>query len=219
MNESDKRAAALAAIEEVRPGMVVGLGTGSTAAFAITALGERRLDIRAVATSLASEALARAAGILLIDLPAEIDLTIDGADEIDSRFRAIKGAGGAMLREKVVASASKQMIVIADSSKQVAAIGAALIPVEVLPFAEAFVAAQLTRLGARVTLRAGFLSDQGNIVLDCRFPVDADHARLDIEISGIPGVLGHGLFLSQVSTTYIAEHGVVTRLERDAPAD
>ncbi len=219
MNESDKRAAALAAIEEVRAGMVVGLGTGSTAAFAITALGERRLDIRAVATSLASEALARAAGILLIDLPAEIDLTIDGADEIDSRFRAIKGAGGAMLREKVVASASKQMIVIADSSKQVAAIGAALIPVEVLPFAEAFVAAQLTRLGARVTLRAGFLSDQGNIVLDCRFPVDADHARLDIGISGIPGVLGHGLFLSQVSTTYIAERGVVTRLERDAPAD
>lgn len=219
MNESDKRAAALAAIEEVRPGMVVGLGTGSTAAFAITALGERRLDIRAVATSLASEALARAAGIALIDLPAQIDLTIDGADEIDSRFRAIKGAGGAMLREKVVASASARMIVIADSSKRVDAIGNAPIPVEVLPFAQTFVAARLATLGRSVRLRTGFVSDQGNAVLDCRFQPDVDHCWLAAQIAQIPGALGHGLFLSEVSASYISENGIVTRLERGRPAD
>ena len=219
MNESDKRAAALAAIEEVRAGMSVGRGTGSTAAFAITALGERRLDIRAVPTSLASAAAARAAGIALIDLPARIDLTIDGADEIDSRLRAIKGAGGAMLREKVVAASSARMIVIADASKRVAAIGAAPIPIEVLPFATAFVADRLAAAGAVVTQRAGFATDQGNVVLDCAFPPDADHARLAAEISTIPGALGHGLFLTEVSATYIADHGVVTRLERDATAD
>lgn len=219
MNESDKRAAALAAIGEVQPGMVVGLGTGSTAAFAIAALGERRLDIRAVATSLASEALARAAGIALIDLPARIDLTIDGTDEIDSRFRAIKGAGGAMLREKVVASASDRMIVIADSSKRVAAIGAAAIPVEALPFAQAFVAACLVALGGTVVPRVGFVSDQGNPVLDCHFPLDTDHVRLAADIAQIPGALGHGLFLSEVSAAYIADQGVVTRLERGSAAD
>ncbi|WP_010160527.1 ribose-5-phosphate isomerase RpiA [Sphingomonas sp. PAMC 26617] len=219
MNESDKRAAALAAIEEVRPGMVVGLGTGSTAAFAIAALGERRLDIRAVPTSLASAALARAAGIALIDLPAQIDLTIDGADEIDSRFRAIKGAGGAMLREKVVASASIRMIVIADSSKRVDTIGVAPIPVEVLPFAQAFVAARLAALGGTVTPRTGFVSDQANPILDCRFPPDVDHALLAAHIAQIPGALGHGLFLSEVSAVYIAENGVVTRLERGRTAD
>lgn len=219
MNESDKRAAALAAIGEVQPGMVVGLGTGSTAAFAITALGERRLDIRAVATSLASEALARAAGIALIDLPARIDLTIDGTDEIDSRFRAIKGAGGAMLREKIVASASARMIVIADSSKRVATIGAAAIPVEVLPFAQVFVAARLVALGGTVVPRAGFVSDQGNPVLDCHFPLDTDHVRLAADIAQIPGALGHGLFLSEVSAAYIADHGIVTRLERRRAPD
>lgn len=219
MNESDKRAAALAAIGEVQPGMVVGLGTGSTATFAIAALGERRLDIRAVATSLASEALARAAGIALIDLPARIDLTIDGTDEIDSRFRAVKGAGGAMLREKVVASASDRMIVIADSSKRVAAIGAAAIPVEALPFAQAFVAARLVALGGTVVPRVGFVSDQGNPVLDCHFPLDTDHVRLAADIAQIPGALGHGLFLSEVSAAYIADQGVVTRLERGSAAD
>lgn len=219
MNESDKRAAALAAIGEVQPGMVVGLGTGSTAAFAITALGERRLDIRAVATSLASEALARAAGIALIDLPARIDLTIDGTDEIDSQFWAIKGAGGAMLREKVVASASARMIVIADSSKRVATIGAAAIPVEVLPFAQVFVAARLVALGGTVVPRAGFVSDQGNPVLDCHFPLDTDHVRLAADIAQIPGALGHGLFLSEVSAAYIADHGIVTRLERRRAPD
>lgn len=218
MNDSDKRLAALAAVNEVRAGMVVGLGTGSTAAFAIEALGERvqsGLAIRAVATSLVTEAHARAIGITLIDLPARIDLTIDGADEIDDALRAIKGAGGAMLREKVVAAASARMVVIADGSKHVAAIGAAKIPVETLPFARNFVATRLEALGAEVALRGDFRTDQGNCVLDCCFAPDIDHRRLAAEIAAIPGALGHGLFLSEVSGAYIAANGVVTRLERD----
>ncbi len=222
MNESDKRLAALAAVAEVRAGMIVGLGTGSTAAFAIEVLGERvraGLAVQAVATSLATEALARAAGIAIIDLPARLDLTLDGADEIDDALHAIKGAGGAMLREKVVAAASTRMIVIADGSKRVAAIGAAKIPVEILPFAQDFVAGRLAELGGAPTLRASFITDQGNPILDCHFPSTADHAALAAKIAAIPGALGHGLFLDEVDAAYIATDGVVTRLERGSPLD
>lgn len=221
MHDTDKRLAALAAVEEVRPGMIVGLGTGSTAAFAIAALGEKvraGLAIQAVATSVATEAHARALGIPLIDLPAQIDLTIDGADEIDPQLRAIKGAGGAMLREKIVATASRRMIVIADGSKRVAAIGAAKIPVETLPFSTAFVAARIGALGGTPVLRANFVSDQGNAILDCHFPTHIDHVRLAAEIAAIPGALGNGLFLDEVAAAYIAADGVVTRLERAAPS-
>lgn len=219
MNDPDKRAAALAAVAEVQSGMIVGLGTGSTAAFAIEALGALRLDIRAVATSVATAAHARRVGIALIDLPAQIDLTIDGADEIDAHFRVIKGGGGAMLREKVVAAASRRMVVIADGSKRVAAIGLAPVPVEVLPFAHAFVAAQLRALGAEPVWREGFRTDQDNIVLDCRFArLDAPDA-LAARIGAVPGVLGHGLFLDEVDAAYIATDGVVTRLERGSASD
>lgn len=219
MNETDKRLAALAAVAEVRAGMVVGLGTGSTAAFAIEALGEMvrgGLTISAVATSLATEHHARAVGIALIDLPARLDLTIDGADEIDDACRAIKGAGGAMLREKIVAAASARMLVIADGSKHVVEIGAAQIPVETLPFAQTFVAARLADLGAAPVLRAGFVTDQGNRILDCRFPHHTDKAALAAQIDAIPGALGHGLFLTEVDAAYIASNGIVTRLERAA---
>jgi ribose 5-phosphate isomerase A len=217
MHKTDKRLAAIAAVAEVRAGMVVGLGTGSTAAFAIEALGEQvrgGLAISAVATSLATERAARAVGIPLIDLPAQIDLTIDGADEIDDACRAIKGAGGAMLREKIVAAASTRMLVIADGSKHVRHIGAAKIPVEILPFAESFVAARLAGLGGAPVLRAGFVTDQGNRILDCCFAVDLDKPALAAEIAAIPGALGHGLFLTEVDAAYIAAGGVVTRLER-----
>lgn len=223
--DDDKRLAAEAAMEEVRPGMLVGLGTGSTAAHAIARLGEKvraGLDVRAVVTSLASETLARAAGIPLLDFAdvAALDLAIDGADEIDADLRAIKGAGGAMLREKIVAVAARRMIVIADGSKHVVRLGAAKVPVEILPFARSFVAARLTALGAQVVPRDGgaYRTDQGNMVLDCHFaaldPV-ADAAR----IAAIPGVLGHGLFLDEVDIAYIATRGVVTRLERRAMCD
>lgn len=220
MYEADKRAAALAAVEEVRDGMIVGLGTGSTAAFAIAAIGERvraGLGVEAVATSLATATLARATGLAVIDLPARIDLTIDGADEIDGCLRAVKGAGGAMLREKIVAQASDRMVVIADGSKRVAVIGAAKVPVEVLPFARDFVRARLEVLGAAVELR-GAASDQGNVILDCTFSRN-DRDCLAAQIASIPGMLGHGLFLTEVAAAYICEGGVVTRLERAQSRD
>ena len=223
--DDDKRTAALAAVAEVESGMLVGLGTGSTAAHAIAALGERvrqGLAIRAVATSQASWRQAEALGIALLDFAdvPTVDLTIDGADEIDDRLRAIKGAGGAMLREKVVAAASTRMVVIADGSKRVAQLGSgAPVPVEVLPFARTFVARRLAELGATACVRgapeAPARTDGGNIILDARFPTIADAAGLADALATIPGALGHGLFLDEVDAAYIAENGNVTRLERE----
>ena len=232
-HDDDKRAAAYAAAEEVAGGMIVGLGTGSTAAFLIARLAERvrgGLRIVAVGTSLATELAAREVGITILpfDDLAEIDLAIDGVDEIDPQLRAIKGAGGAMLREKIVASAARRMIAIGDGSKRVARLGAAPVPLEVLPLARAFVARRVESLGGVATLRQrdgrAYRTDQGNAVLDCRFepelfqaPLfqgDADPATLGTQLSQIPGVLGHGLFLDEIDSAYIAADGVVTRLDR-----
>ncbi|MBM6576279.1 ribose-5-phosphate isomerase RpiA [Microvirga sp. SRT01] len=214
--DTDKRLAAEAAVQEVASGMLVGLGTGSTAAHAIRAIGRLGLDIDAVATSNASADLARSVGIRVRDFAdvARVDLTIDGADEIDADFRAIKGAGGAMLREKVVACASRRMIVIADASKRVATIGAAKLPVEVLPFAAAYVADRITGLVRSATWRGEYLTDNGNRVLDCVAGAYHDWEALADAIACIPGVVGHGLFLKQVDAAYIADRGVVTRTER-----
>ncbi|WP_267379362.1 MULTISPECIES: ribose-5-phosphate isomerase RpiA [unclassified Sphingomonas] len=226
MIDDDKKAAAEAAVDEVQGGMLVGLGTGSTAAFAIARLAERvrqGLRIEAVATSEASARLARTGGITVRAFAgvARVDLTIDGADEIDPRLFAIKGAGGAMLREKVVAAAAARMIVIADGSKRVAAIGAAKLPVEVLPFAQAFATRELAALGADAVLRqagdAPYRTDQGNVVIDLRFAVFPEPLALAAQLDSIPGVLGHGLFLDQVDAAYVAEHGIVSRLERRQP--
>jgi ribose 5-phosphate isomerase A len=217
----DKRAAALAAIDEVRDGMLVGLGTGSTAGFAIRSLGERvaaGLGIRAVATSIASENLARACGITVIDFAgvANVDLTIDGADEIDPECRAIKGAGGAMLREKIVAAASRRMVVIADGSKRVARLGAVPVPVEIVPFSQA---ATLAVLGDAAILRMAandpYRTDSGNLVADCRFDL-RNLSAIAHWLDAIPGIVGHGLFLDEVDAAYVAADGVVTRLERAA---
>lgn len=222
MIDDDKKAAATAAIGEVRDGMCVGLGTGSTAAHAVRLLGERvaaGLSIRAVATSEATARLAASCGIAVVDFAdvARIDLAIDGADEIDGALRAIKGAGGAMLREKVVAAAADRMIVIADESKRRAAIGGAPVPVEVLPFARAFVIERLAALGATVAVREGYRTDGGNLIADCAFRAMPDPATLALAIEAIPGALGHGLFLTEVDAVYIAHDGVVTRLERSHP--
>ena len=224
MIDDDKRLAAEAAVREIRDGMLVGLGTGSTAAHAIAAIGAMvagGLEIDAVATSRASEVLAAKHGIPLLDFEdvAAVDLTIDGADEIDPQCRAIKGAGGAMLREKVVAAASARMIVIADASKRVARLGSAPVPVEVIPFARSFVTTALERLDARTTLRRTgadpYLTDQHNIVIDCAFGDLEDPERLAAALAAIPGVAGHGLFLGEVDAAYIASDGKIDRLERD----
>lgn len=223
--DDQKRAAAWAAVEEVRSGMLIGLGTGSTAAHAVRRLGDllrEGLPIRAVATSVATESLARAMGIPVLDFARidAVDLAIDGADEIDDRMFAIKGAGGAMLREKVVAASARRMIVIADASKRSAAIGRAPVPVEILPFAQTFVRAQLDRLGAQTALRLTdgepFRTDQDNLVVDCDFAVLPDPAGIAARITEIPGVLGHGLFLTEVDSAYIGSESGIIRLDRPA---
>lgn len=217
--EQDKRLAAEAAVAEIRDGMIVGLGTGSTAAFAVAALARRITDglkVEAVATSKATAQAATAAGIAVRDFAEvpSLDLAIDGADEIDARLWAIKGAGGAMLREKAVAAAAKRFVVIADGSKRVEAIGAAKLPVEVLPFARSFVVARLEELGAAVTIRRDYETDNGNLVADCRFAALADPHALAGAIDAIPGALGHGLFLDEVDAAYISAAGEVTRRDR-----
>ncbi|MBA3897594.1 MAG: ribose-5-phosphate isomerase RpiA [Sphingomonadaceae bacterium] len=223
MREDDKEVAALAALREVEAGMTVGLGTGTTAAYFVTHLAARvrsGLAITAVATSRSTESAARAAGIAVAAFEdmASVDLMVDGVDEIDDRLRAIKGAGGAMLREKIVAAASRRMTVIADASKWSTAIGRKAVPVEVLPFAREFVLAALRSLDAGPTLRMAdrrpAASDQGNLIVDCAFAALPDPAATAAALSAIPGILGHGLFLTEVDAAYIADGGVVTRYDR-----
>ena len=219
-----KRLAATSAVDEVCDGMIVGLGTGTTAAFAIEALGRRvaaGLAIVTVATSRACAHAAALAGLLLRDLSgiAAIDLCIDGVDEIDPAFRAIKGAGGAMLREKIVATAARRMIAIADSSKAVSHIGTRPMPVEVLPDAHACVSAAIDALGGAATLRCGpdgtaASTDQGNIILDCRFSAGTDWIALAPELGAIPGMLGHGLFLTEIDALYLGTSDGLIRSER-----
>lgn len=219
-----KRAAALAAVAEVRDGMTIGLGTGSTAAFAIVAIGERvanGLVIRAVATSDRTAAAAMATGIAVIDLPASgmIDLCIDGVDEIDPALRAIKGAGGAMLREKVVAAAATRMIAIADATKRVDRLGARPVPIEALALARPLIERQVIALGGEPRLRitpAGdpVHTDQGNPILDCAFATIDDPAKLAAALAAIPGVLGHGLFVDEIDALYLGTEAGVARSER-----
>ncbi|MEO8723985.1 MAG: ribose-5-phosphate isomerase RpiA [Sphingobium sp.] len=216
-----KRAAALAAVADVCDGMLVGIGTGTTAAFAIEALAQRTLEglrITAVATSIASAAMARSFGLRVLEFDgiSAIDIGIDGADEIDIHLNAIKGAGGALLREKIVAAAANRMIIIVDGTKQVGQLGIAALPVEVLPFASSFVMRQIENLGASVTRRmAGneeYRTDQNNYILDCHFGPIAEPPTLSAQLSSIPGLLGHGLFLTEVDLAYVATTDGVRRI-------
>jgi len=220
-----KRASAQAAVAEIEDGMLVGLGTGTTANFAIAALEERiaaGLNVTTVATSLATSRAAEAAGFAVLPFGtlASVDLAIDGADELDPQLRAIKGKGGAMLREKIVAAAADRMIVIVDDSKQVPRLGRGSLPVEVLPFAAAFVSGRIERLGATVSLRmsgeAIYRTDQGNMVLDCRFRTIDDPQALDSALSALPGMLGHGLFLDEIDVAYVGRSDGVIQLTRGA---
>jgi len=218
-----KRAAAKAAVAQVHDGMIVGLGTGTTAAHAIAALGERvraGLRIKAVATSERSACAARALGIVLTEMDGieALDLAIDGVDEIDPALRAIKGAGGAMLREKIVAEAARRMIAIADISKAVECLGARAVPVEVVAMARSFVSRRLVQLGGSPRLRAGpqdvFRTDQGNLVLDCAFGPIAEPERLAAALDAIPGLVGHGLFLHEIDTIFLAGPEGIERRDR-----
>jgi ribose 5-phosphate isomerase A len=222
MHSGDKRLAARAAADEIRSGMIVGLGTGSTVAELIPIVAARLsdgLNIVAVATSEATATAARAAGINIVAFEdiAIIDLTIDGVDEIDGSLRAIKGAGGALLREKIIATASRRMIAIADGSKHSPRIGRRLVPVEILPFARSFVLAAIATLGALPALRrvdgVPPRSDQGNPLANCAFPDIADWTQAAAALSAIPGLLGHGLFLTEIDALYIADAEAVKHYE------
>ena len=204
-NSQEKEAAGRAAAELVRDGDIVGLGTGSTAYFAVVALGERvkaGLKITGIPTSIQTADLARTLGIPLttLDEHPEIDITIDGADEVDPKLNLIKGGGGALLREKVVASVTKKMVVVADSGKIVSALGKFPLPVEVISFARTVVEMKIVALGATPKLRTKsdgtpYLTDNGNPILDCSFGKIVDPAALARELNGLPGVVEHGLFI------------------------
>lgn len=211
--DAQKRAAAMEAVKLVEDGMTLGLGTGSTAAWFVTLLGERVQDglrVRGVPTSEATAALARSCGIAVIDLAdvgfgqgGRIDLCVDGVDEVDGEKRAIKGGGGALLREKIVAAGSDRVVYIADASKRVQTLGAFPLPVEVIPFAAPFVASRIAALGCEPVVRrraddAEFRSDENNVILDCPFGTIDDPETLAAELSLIPGVVEHGLFLGMI---------------------
>lgn len=220
-----KRAAAEAAVELVQDGMVVGLGTGSTAAFAVDALARRHrqgLNFVGIPTSERTAARARDAGLPLSSFAAHrlIDLTIDGADEVErGTLNLIKGLGGALLREKIVAAASRRLAIIVDGVKLVDRLGTrAPVPVEVVAFGLEPTQAALEALGASVRLRLSptgepFVTDGGNRILDCSFGPIADPARLEERIGRVVGVVESGLFISRADPVFVADASGVHRLD------
>ena len=222
--DQEKQLAALAAVQLVESGNIVGLGSGSTATCAIRLLGERvrqGLKILGIPTSQKTKQLAEQMGIPLatLDEQPQIDIDIDGADEIDPNLNVIKGGGGALLREKIIASASRRFIVIAESTKQVPHLGKFPLPVEVIPFAEAVITPRIEALGAQVKLRRyaydnPFVTDEGHHILDCSFSQIADPAALSQQLHSIPGVVEHGLFIGMVETAFIGKNGTVIQLKK-----
>lgn len=227
--EDQKRAAAEAAIEYVKPGMRLGLGTGSTAEHFIRALAERvkkGLRLTTVATSERTAAFARQLGIEVGDLNdvRQLDLTVDGADEIGPNLVLIKGGGGALLREKIVAAASKNMVVIADNAKVVDTLGRFPLPVEIVPFAWHVTVEKIAEAAARagcsqnlMRLRGGeahpFKTDSGNLIADCAAETIPDPERLARLIEEIPGVVDHGLFISLATTALVGGTSGVRLIE------
>ena len=222
-----KQLAAEQAVTYVRSGMVVGLGAGSTALFAVRRLGHLLSSgalhgIVGVPCSTDVEAEARRVGISLTTLDEHplIDLTIDGADEVDPALNLIKGGGGALLREKIVAQASQREIIVVDESKVSPILGTHwAVPVEVIPFGWRSQCSYLASLGARVTLRSGsngapFKTDQGNLILDCDFGPIADVEHLARHIKARTGIVEHGLFLGLATDVIVAGSAGVRRLER-----
>jgi len=223
-SDEAKRRAGEAAADRVTDGQVVGLGTGSTAAHAVRSLGravDAGLDVRGIPTSVASRELAREAGVPLTTLTdARPDIAIDGADEIaasDAGFDLVKGGGAAHAREKYVDSAADELLVVADPTKLAETL-AGPVPVEVLPDARPVVADAVDALGGKPTLRAAerkdgpVVTDNGNLVLDCAFKGIDDPAGLAADLSAIPGVVEHGLFVGLADAVVVGrEEGVEVR--------
>lgn len=224
-----KQVAGYRAAEMVQTGSVVGLGTGSTVFFVLIRLAERireeGLEITAVPTSVDTETKAREMGIPLVSLDevGSIDLCIDGADEIDGDFHMIKGGGGALLREKVVASISEREVIVVGPEKVVSCLGTTFrLPVEVVPFARSLVVRKIQLMGAEPIVRmsdngGSFLTDNGNEILDCHFPEGIDDpAALELALDAIPGVVESGLFISLAHAVVIGHpDGRSQVLEKD----
>jgi len=219
-----KRMAAQHALEFVEDGMSLGLGSGTTSAIFIKELGERvkgGLKVRGIATSSASQKLAESLSIPItnFDETPELDLAIDGADEVGPGLALIKGGGGALLREKIVESAARKFIVIADSSKLVKQLGKFPLPVEVIQMALPCVTRRLEALGLNPKLRhhpdgSRYITDENNFILDCSCGAIADPAKTAADIRAIVGVVEHGLFLNMASLALIAGEQGVTKVEK-----
>lgn len=198
--EDQKKQVAEAALDYVESGAVIGIGTGSTANYFIDALAriKGRID-GAVASSEASAARLKGHGIPVLELNAvdEIPVYVDGADECNRHLQLIKGGGGALTREKIVASASRKFVCVADESKLVDVLGAFPLPVEVIPMGRSYVARKLAALGGKPELRTDFVTDNGNVILDVRNLQILDPLELELEINGIAGVVTNGLFAAR----------------------
>jgi ribose 5-phosphate isomerase A len=220
MSDIAKRNAAAAAVALVEDGMRLGIGTGSTAAHFVDLLGERvraGLNVVGVPTSERTARQCKDVGIALTDLDEtpDLDLAVDGADEFDAGMNLIKGGGGALLREKIVASAARRFVVIADPSKKVEILGAFALPVEIIAMARGPLSARIGAMGAHVSLRAGddgapFVSDEGHWILDCDFGATiAQPAQMAQTLSALPGVVEHGLFCGMTEQIIVGlEDGV-----------
>ncbi len=227
--DRQKREAARRALDLVEPGMRLGLGTGTTARHFVDLVGEKvaaGLDLRCVATSEATAIQAKALGIPLATLEEipELDLVIDGADEIDHELRLIKGGGGALLREKIVAAASRRMVVIADATKLVRRLGAFPLPIEVVPFGLTATRRHIEHAAAELGLTGPirlrgdakpFVTDGGHHILDCSFGAIVDAERLAESLARIPGVVEHGLFIGYARTAFVARAEGVEVLSLD----
>jgi ribose 5-phosphate isomerase A len=216
-----KRAVAEAALAYIPPDGIIGVGTGSTARCFIDALGASGIRVKgAVASSRASADRLRALGLPVPDLNdvGEIAVYVDGADEATERLELIKGGGGALTWEKVVATASRQFVCIVDESKLVEQLGAFPLPVEVLPMASSRVAAALTKLGGRPVVREGFVTDSGNLILDVQGLPMSDPAGLEAELDHIPGVVCNGLFARRPADVLLvgAQDGI-RKMEKTRP--
>jgi len=210
-----KRLAAEAALQYIADDTIIGVGTGSTVNFFIDALAAQKLRIRgAVSSSEASTARLKKHGIEVMDLNAagELAVYVDGADEADEHLRLIKGGGGALTREKIVAAASQRFVCIADDSKLVKVLGTFPLPVEVIPMSRSYVARQLIKLGGQPVLREGFITDNGNPILDVHHLSITDPVKLETEINQLAGVVTVGLFARRPADILLlgGESGVKT---------
>lgn len=226
--EARKREAALRALALVVSGTTVGLGSGSTTRYFVEGLGARLRagelhDVAGVPTSQETAALARRHGVPLTELDeGGVDLDVDGMDEVTPALDVIKGLGGALAREKIVAASARRFVLIGDDRKRVARLGErAPLPVEVLPFGARHTAQRLRQLGARPELRqadgAPYRTDNGNLVLDCRFPDGFEPAALAARLAALPGVVEHGLFLGMAARAFVATDTGVLELVPERP--